>query len=281
METCAFPLEIKSLSEREFTGYGAVFKNRDLGGDIIIPGAFTKSLAQHEQDGALPVMLWSHQPDVVIGKWHEMKEDKNGLFVRGEIADTAFGRDVHKLMKMKAVSGMSIGYQTKNADFDRDGNRLLKTVDLYEVSIVSMPMNPKANIEAVKRIRDRGIDVAECKREIEHVLREKGFSKSEAKSAASRLLASDYLETLGEMPSEEKNGDEPGAMPDESRRDAGEAEELERAAKALNQGLREKELDREIQSEKLSEDQEFEESLKTLADDLVALRFERRWRRTG
>ena len=51
------PLEIKQLSAREFEGHGSVFGNEDLGGDVVMPGAFERSLAQHKASGSLPQMF--------------------------------------------------------------------------------------------------------------------------------------------------------------------------------------------------------------------------------
>lgn len=142
------PLEIKSLTPGEFEGYGAVFKNVDFGGDVILPGAFKKSLASQEK---LPPMFWMHKADQVPGKWLSMSEDRHGLKVKGQLADTQLGREVHTLLKMDAVSGMSIGYMlTKPPEFTDDGVRIIKEVDLIETSIVSLPMNPLAQISAVK-----------------------------------------------------------------------------------------------------------------------------------
>ncbi len=86
--------EIKSFSGRKFEGHGSIFGNRDLGGDIVIPGAFAKTLAEHKAAGTMPLMCWMHHPDQVPGVWHDMGEDKDGLYVAGELVDTTLGRDV-------------------------------------------------------------------------------------------------------------------------------------------------------------------------------------------
>lgn len=283
VEYITVPLEVKSLESGQFEGYGSTFGNVDLGGDVVMKGAFAESLDRWKSEGEWPQMFWMHRPDQIPGKWLDMREDAKGLKVKGELLPTTIGNDVKILMQARAVKALSIGFSIDSQDdYEfRDGVRLLHRINLWETSPVSMPMNPKARISGVKaRLHEQGKSLHDFKRELEHWLREKGLSKSQANTLASRTLSGDEISDLdfGAMP---KSGEGSGAMPDDSRRDAGEAEELERAAKALNEGMRSKELDRDIVTEKLSEDQEFEESLKTLADDLVALRFERRWRRTG
>ena len=131
----------------EVSGYGAVFNNVDRGGDRIQPGAFTDSLAA--KAGGLP-MLAHHDPTRPIGVWSEVSEDKRGLKVAGRISATADGRDVRTLAKDGAVTGLSIGYWPKDTDIDQNGNRVLKSVDLLEVSLVTFPMNDLARISAVK-----------------------------------------------------------------------------------------------------------------------------------
>lgn len=193
-------LEIKSLKEREFEGYGSIFGNVDLGGDVVVPGAFKRSLKQHKSQDTLPMMFWMHQPDQIPGKWLEMQEDSNGLYVKGVLADTQLGRDVHTLLGMKAVRGLSIGYSTKDQDFTDDGVRLLKDVELYETSIVSIAMNPLADVTHAKsRLTDRGEyvpELAEFKRKCEQFFRDEGISKNTARLFVSNMFAIKSGETL-------------------------------------------------------------------------------------
>lgn len=184
-------LEIKALNEREFTGYGSVFGNIDHDGDIVMPGAFKRSLAQHRNAGTMPQMFWMHKADEVPGVWTEMKEDDNGLFVKGELVDTALGNDMRTLLQKKAVRGLSIGYRTRDADFDNDGNRLLKELDLWEVSLASLASNPLANVAAAKaRLSDHG-EYVPTEREFERFLRDAGYSKRTALRIASKVFDSE------------------------------------------------------------------------------------------
>lgn len=214
-------LEIKSLGAREFEGHGSIFGNVDLGGDIVIPGAFKKSLSQHKKAGSLPAMFWMHQPDKVPGIWTEMNEDEKGLYVRGELVDTPLGNEMRTLLDRKAVRGLSIGYSTIDRDFDKDGNRLLKELDLWEVSIVSLAMNPLAQVDKIKSPLMRLSAVGEyipTARELEHSLRDVGCSKTVARHVVSRLY-----------------DDEAGGMPDLPQRKADEVDpEVAEVLKALS-----------------------------------------------
>lgn len=143
----AFPLEIKSLTDEGFfEGYASVSGNVDLGGDIVAPGAFTKSIAVTPE---VP-LLWSHDHAEVIGAVREMHEDGHGLRVKGEIAlETSRGKEAYALLKKNMMKGLSIGYQVV-ADQIAGGKRLLKELTLLEVSVVAVPMNPLAQVTAVK-----------------------------------------------------------------------------------------------------------------------------------
>lgn len=182
------PLEVKSLNDREFEGHGSVFRNVDLGGDIVVPGAFKKSLAQHKASGSLPALFWMHDPTRVAGKWVDMDEDRHGLKVKGVLADTPLGNEIHTLLKMDAVRGLSIGYRTLDQDWDKDGNRLIKEAELWEVSVVSLPMNPLAQVAHVKsRLSERG-EYVPTPREFERILRDVGCSQSVAKRIVAKMF---------------------------------------------------------------------------------------------
>lgn len=180
-------LEIKNLDDREFEGHGSIFGNEDLGGDIVLPGAFKRTLAKHQKDGALPQMFWMHDPSRVAGKWTSMHEDDDGLHVKGILADTPLGNEIRTLLKMDAVKGLSIGYRTVKDAFDGAGRRLLKELELWEVSVVSLPMNPLAQVAHAKSQLSASGEYVPTPREFEHALRDVGCSQRVAKTIISKM----------------------------------------------------------------------------------------------
>lgn len=181
LSECKFAQEGEAMSIK---GYGAVFGNVDAYGDVIRPGAFAQSLAQHKSDGTMPQMLLEHGTSPLpIGIWKSMGEDGHGLKVEGEFLTTALGIDSWKAAKAGAISGLSIGYRA--TDFTMrsapdDPRRTLKAVDLMEVSLVGRPANGKARVTAIK-----SEDITTI-REFEDFLRDAGgFSSAEAKRLAS------------------------------------------------------------------------------------------------
>lgn len=163
-----------------FEGYGSVFGNKDLGNDVIERGAFLKSLKRRKPQNVK--LLYQHKSDMPIGVFDEIKEDEHGLVVKGRLAlKTQAGAEAYELLKMGALDGLSIGFRVnpKEVSYDKRGNRrIIKEVDLMEVSLVTFPMNPQATVRSVK-----GEEISI--REWENGMRDAfSLSRSEAKMAA-------------------------------------------------------------------------------------------------
>jgi len=185
-ETRAYALQIKATGEDgSIEGYGAVFNVVDNYDDAIAPGAFAASLAAHKSAGTMPAMLWQHDADDPIGIWAEMKEDAKGLMIRGKLClDTACGKEAYALLKMGAITGLSIGFISKQWAYNQDSEiRTLTEIDLWEVSLVTFPANEKARITTVK-----SADEMAAPKDAERILRDAGFSKSDATAFVSRVL---------------------------------------------------------------------------------------------
>ena len=89
-------------------------------------------------------------------------------------------------MKHGAVTGLSIGYRIPEGGSEKSehGGRLLKQIDLVEISIVETPADAAALIGDVKS----AIDGAESLKEIEALLRDAGgFSRADACALVARI----------------------------------------------------------------------------------------------
>lgn len=150
----SFKFELESTDESgEFSGYAAVFGNRDSGGDIIERGAFSKTI--REDFDRIKILSQHSDCELPIGKPLELREDEKGLFIRGRISDTTKGRDIQTLMKDGVLNELSIGYDAVEFDFDSEqGVRRLKEIRLWEVSIVTWAMNDQAKIDDVKSLAE-------------------------------------------------------------------------------------------------------------------------------
>ncbi|HGW4127854.1 TPA: HK97 family phage prohead protease [Acinetobacter baumannii] len=187
----SFNLEIKAVQEDGFfSGYGAVFGNIDWYNDVILPGAFTASIAKWRAKNKMPPVLWNHNDSEPIGVYTNIYEDEKGLYVEGKllIDDVPRAKSTHALLKAGAIDGLSIGYSTKKANQQTNGVRELVEVDLSEISIVTQPANERSLITSVKSKLDDG--ELPTLPEFEKFLRESGFSKNQATAIASKGLRS-------------------------------------------------------------------------------------------
>lgn len=186
-----FDFEIKAIKDNgTFEGYGACFNNLDGHGEIIAAGSFSQSLQNHRQKGTMPAMLWQHQQDNPVGVFTDMREDSKGLHVVGQLAmKTAKGAEAFEFLKIRAVTGLSVGFCTKAETRDKKtGTRIINEVDLHEVSIVTFPANSEARIQTVKSISTI--------RDAESYLRDAGMSRVESATFLSRIKSLEQRDSV-------------------------------------------------------------------------------------
>ena len=129
-------------------GHASVFDLADLAGDVVRRGAFASSLKHTIR---IP-MLFQHDASEPVGVWREIREDRRGLFVRGEIiAEGPRARTAAALVRSGAIDGLSIGFRTRRSTARRPRGRELFDLDLWEVSIVTFPMLPQARLRLVSQ----------------------------------------------------------------------------------------------------------------------------------
>jgi len=148
---CRFDNETVTLEAdgTAISGYASLFGQADQGGDVVARGAYAESLTRMTAAGRAVKLLWQHDPAQPIGIWDEVAEDDRGLFVKGRLlTEVARGREAAALIGAGAIDGLSIGYRTIEAQRDAEGRRVLKRIDLWEVSLVTFPMLPEARIGA-------------------------------------------------------------------------------------------------------------------------------------
>lgn len=147
MKTLSYRLEIKSITdEGTFEGDLSVYRIKDLGGDVVEPGAYTKTLK--DNGGRVP-LLWQHDDTQPIG-YLELTDSDRSLKAKGTlILSVARAREAYDLLKAGVLKGLSIGYETIK-DEVKGNVRYLKELRLWEGSVVTFPMLPDAQITSVK-----------------------------------------------------------------------------------------------------------------------------------
>jgi HK97 family phage prohead protease len=127
------------------SGIAWPFATPDRVGDMIEPGAF--------KGMQLPIpMLFGHDGNDPIGVWHNATEKSDGLYLSGKLLvdDLPRAREVRALVTSGAVRGISVGFVTRKAIARPNGGRIIKSLDLLEASLVTIPMHPGARVTSAK-----------------------------------------------------------------------------------------------------------------------------------
>jgi HK97 family phage prohead protease len=172
-------LELRSAASGIVEGYASTFNGIDSYGDSVAPGAFANTIKRD-----VPVMLWQHNQSAPIGRWLDLQEDSRGLHVRGQInLQTTAGREAYSHLSEGDINGMSIGFKIAANGAEQKGDvRILREIDLKEISIVSLPADPNARVLQVKR----ELTKPKTLREFEKALQEIGFTRREAEAIGSK-----------------------------------------------------------------------------------------------
>jgi len=184
-------LELKAIDDTGmFEGYASVFGVQDSDGDVIMKGAFKNTIAKAKETGRMPKMLLQHDIRNLVGKYTDIQEDDNGLFVKGRvIMETQQGRETFALLKEGILDAMSVGFNIPPGGASGMRGLMIEEVDLMEISLVTFGANPQALITSVKCIKD-----------FERLLRDAGYSRKEATAIASHgyKAASDQSDSEAE-----------------------------------------------------------------------------------
>jgi HK97 family phage prohead protease len=163
IQRLAVRVECKAdLAKREVTGYASTFGNVDLGGDIVLPGAYTKTLADDLPAGRIKVRR-NHRE--AIGRPIHAEQDSTGLLTVSRISETPLGDETLVLVADGVVDAMSIGYVAEEKRYaTREGRKVRELVQirLAEWSLLDEPpMNPEAIVTGLKAKATAAYDVGD------------------------------------------------------------------------------------------------------------------------
>lgn len=198
-----FVYDVKEVDEEgHFSGYASVYNVIDAYRERVAPGAFANTLRKWQSRGRLPPALWQHRSGEPVGPFTLMREDEKGLYTEGRLLvnDVQRAREAWALMKSKTVDGLSIGFNSVVEEWNNEEKILtLKEIDLWEVSIVTFPANSESLITEVRSMFAEGVPSI---KEIEEILRDAGFSRSQAKA----LVGHGYAGLLRDAESQSAKG---------------------------------------------------------------------------
>lgn len=152
--------KVSTLNRKNFdqesgyvSGYASVFNVVDQHNDIIKNGAFKKVNCKRIK------FLWQHKSDEPIGVIEELYEDEYGLYFRAKLLlDLPQAAGAYSLLKSEAISGVSIGFKPVDYHYEED-TRVIKSLDLWEISLVTFPANVNANIIEIKNNNKLGANM--------------------------------------------------------------------------------------------------------------------------
>lgn len=168
-------------------GYASTFGNKDRADDVIKKGAFLESIKEFK-----PKFLWQHKHDMPIGIIEKIYEDEIGLFIKVKLPkdDKFVSGQIIPQMRIGSVSDFSIGFNVKEFEMngeDEDYVRVITQVKLWEVSLVTIPANPSANVTSFKSASMSDLNKIKTVKDAERFFKDNGFTNTQAKTAISRL----------------------------------------------------------------------------------------------
>jgi len=202
LEVKQFGDDTEDASFHFFEGLASTFGNKDFGDDVVEKGAFTETLKN-----IVPTILWQHDMRDPIGMPIHLEETKEGLFVKARLPkeDSLVSGRVAPQMRVGSVKSMSIGFSVEEFEI-KDGVRFIQKLTLWEISLVTLPMNEKAKVTDFKSANP--VDIADLEKleskELEEILRATGkFSRKACTIITSRFVK-------GQSESDEGNQSESG-----------------------------------------------------------------------
>lgn len=199
-------------------GYASKFGNKDSHGDIVVKGAFKRTI---DHNGPRVKTLMHHDPVMIVGKPSVIHEDDEGLYTETKVSRTAIGEDLLTLVEDGVIDEMSIGFIPIREKFDKDADaNLIQEVKLVEYSFVTLASNPGARVEGLKGTAALN-EVTASMRRMEKALRDSSFVSDELPEAIEflvkywRAVLESGVEDLGVVKEDDvvnsqvQNGDSP------------------------------------------------------------------------
>ena len=159
-------VEIKDVdkSKRTVSGYFSRFGNVDSDGDVIVKGAFTKTLNENMKRIK---HLKNHDPNRMIGRIVSLSEDDSGLAFTSVLSKNSHGQDALIEYQEGLITEHSIGYNIIGANNDHKGYQELTELKLFEGSAVTWGSNPDTPVTGIKGIES----VEDIEKELNHLLK--------------------------------------------------------------------------------------------------------------
>src|SRR4030095_1494016 len=144
------------VSERKVSGYLASFGNKDSDGDLIVKGAFAKSIAERGPNSNTArkiAYLYQHDMRDPLGQFTMLKEDNYGLYFEAELDNIPQADRVLEQYKSGTLNQHSIGFQYVFDKMEYEESTqtfIIKEVNLFEGSVVTIGANENTPFMGMK-----------------------------------------------------------------------------------------------------------------------------------
>lgn len=142
------------MNKRTVTGYFSAFGNVDSDGDMIVRGAYAKTISENKSRIA---HLLQHQIDKPIGKIMELEEDDMGLRFTSVISKSTLGNDTLIQYQEGILKEHSVGFMTMKGQpkGERENSYYeIQEVKLWEGSTVTWGANPMTPVTDIKTLAE-------------------------------------------------------------------------------------------------------------------------------
>ena len=150
-KTSKFQVKEYDDDSRIVKGYASVFNNTDSDSDIILSGAYNKSIKEWGPEGKDRIKLVAqHDIGRPVARITELKEDANGLFMEAKFGTHTDGEDYYRMTKEGIINEFSVGFVPVEKEENEKGGYDISNIKLYEVSMVTVAANDEAVVTDVK-----------------------------------------------------------------------------------------------------------------------------------
>ena len=163
--------------------------DRDRMGDVIMPEAFKAVIERFQKN---PILLYMHNWERPVGRVTDIDIRENGLFVRAIISNASDVEDIRTKIKEGILRTFSIGYDELESEY-KDDTKYVTAIDLYEISIVTVP----ANFNAVFEVSEKANEGGEVSEKTNH--------EGDIKTSEKDKNKENTEETMDEKKKQEKN----------------------------------------------------------------------------
>lgn len=160
----SFNLEVKDVDTKQgiVSGYFSAFGNVDSDGDIMMPGAFKRSIQDWGPEGKGRIKhLLNHDPSKPLGKIQVLKEDEYGLYYESKVGTHTLGKDYIKMIESGLIAEHSIGFKTLREQKADNGNQIHEVM-LFEGSSLTAwganeatPLIGMKNMATIEQLQDQ------------------------------------------------------------------------------------------------------------------------------